>query len=62
MEKKDYKFVGYKNKQNGPGRPPQPEMAKDLMGTWKKLFSYCRRYIVAFIVAIVCACVVQCLH
>lgn len=31
------------------------EKAKDLVGTWKKLLDYCRRYTVVFIIALVCA-------
>lgn len=38
MENKDYKFGEYQNEQKG--GPPKPEMAKDLVGTWKKLFGY----------------------
>lgn len=55
MENKDYKFGEYQNEQKG--GPPKPEMAKDLVGTWKKLFGYCRRYVAVFIVAIICASV-----
>ena len=31
------------------------EKAKDLIGTWKKLLGYCRRYRVALVVALLCA-------
>lgn len=31
------------------------EKAKDLVGTWKKLFGYCRKYIAVIILALVCA-------
>lgn len=31
------------------------EKAKDLVGTWKKLFGYCRKYMVGIVVALVCA-------
>lgn len=31
------------------------EKAKDLVGTWKKLLGYCRKYIATLILAIVCA-------
>ena len=55
MENKDYKFGEYKKEQNVPGGPPQAEMAKDLVGTWKKLFVYCRKYVAVFIIAIICA-------
>ncbi len=55
MENKDYKFGEYKKEHKGPGGPPQAEMAKDLVGTWKKLFVYCRKYMAVFVVAIICA-------
>ena len=55
MENKDYKFGEYKKEHQGPGGPPQAEMAKDLVGTWKKLFVYCRKYMAVFVVAIICA-------
>ena len=57
MENKDYKFGEYKKEQKGPGGPSQTEIAKDLVGTWRKLLGYCRRYIAVFVVAIVCASV-----
>ena len=38
----------------GPGRPGG-EKAKNLVGTWKKLFGYCRRYRAVIVVALVCA-------
>ena len=28
---------------------------KDLVGTWKKLLGYCRRYLAVFMIAILCA-------
>ncbi len=31
------------------------EKAKNLIGTWKKLLGYCRRYLVVFLIAILCA-------
>lgn len=39
----------------GPGRIV--EKPKDLVGTWKKLFSYCKNYIPGIIIALVCAIV-----
>jgi len=41
----------------GPHRGPAGggEKAKDLVGTWKKLLGYCRRYRVVFVIALVCA-------
>lgn len=63
MDNKDYKFGQYKGKRSGPPRGPMGgpmgggETAKDLVGTWKKLFGYCRKYIAVFIIAIVCAAV-----
>lgn len=32
-------------------------MAKDLVGTWKKLLDYCRRYIAAIVIALICSAV-----
>ncbi len=41
-----------------PGRGPGVgEKAKDLVGTWKKLLIYCRKYSAALIVALICAAV-----
>ena len=39
------------------GGPPGRggEKAKDLIGTWKKLLGYCRRYKVVFVIALICA-------
>ena len=31
------------------------EKAKNLIGTWKKLLGYCRRYLAVFLIAILCA-------
>ena len=39
------------------GRPSSGEKAKDLVGTWKKLLRYCRKYIAILITAVVCAAV-----
>ena len=41
-----------------PGRGPAGgEKAKDLIGTWKKLLIYCRKYSAALIIALICAAV-----
>lgn len=41
-----------------PGRGPGGgEKAKDLVGTWKKLLIYCRKYSAALIAALICAAV-----
>lgn len=60
MDHKEYKFGQYKEKRKGPGGPGaramgKGEKAKDLVGTWKKLLGYCRKYLSVFIVAIFCA-------
>lgn len=60
MENKEYKLGEAKHHRGGPGfgpghRGPGGEKAKDLVGTWKKLFGYCRKYIAAIIIALVCA-------
>ena len=40
----------------GMGRRPIPgEKAKDLVGTWKKLFKYCDKYVVIIIISLLCA-------
>ncbi len=54
MENKDYKPTRA-NTHRGPGGPGGGEKAKDLVGAWKKLFGYCRKYIAAIAVALVCA-------
>lgn len=59
MEQKEYEF-GQAARQR-PRRGPMGmgrgngEKAKDLFGTWKKLFAYCRRYVAAFVIALLCA-------
>ncbi len=59
MEQKEYEF-GQATRQR-PRRGPMGmgrgsgEKAKDLVGTWKKLFGYCRRYAVVFVIALLCA-------
>lgn len=61
MEKNEYK-IGEANTprrgpgpHHGPGGPGGGEKAKDLLGTWKKLFGYCRKYLPVITVALVCA-------
>lgn len=63
MQKNTYK-LGQSKVQNGalaggapgaPGGMSSGEKAKDLIGTWKKLLAYCRKYIAVFSVALVCA-------
>lgn len=55
MERNEYKLGQNKMKHGGPmgGPPGGPagmggEKTKDLVGTWKKLLDYCRRYTVVF--------------
>lgn len=57
MEKKEYKLGQAKTRHAGPagGPPGGGEKAKDLIGTWKKLFGYCRRYTAVFVIAVICA-------
>lgn len=59
MENKEYRPDQNKIKSpgpmGGPHRGPGGEKAKDLVGTWKKLLGYCRKYAVAFVIALVCA-------
>ena len=40
---------------HGPRGPRGGEKAKDLVGTWKKLFGYCRKYMIVFVIAMICA-------
>jgi len=39
------------------GGPRGGEKAKDLVGTWKKLLGYCRKYMAAFVIAMFCAAI-----
>lgn len=59
MEKKGYELGQARvnvRRGGGPmGRRPGGEKAKDLVGTWKKLLVYCKKYLPMMIVAIVCA-------
>lgn len=61
MEQKAYQSGQTQNRQRRPtgpmGRPSSGEKAKDLVGTWKKLLRYCRKYIAILITAVVCAAV-----
>ncbi len=62
MEKKEYEFGQARTKapmRRGPGGPggrmAPGEKPKDLIGTWKKLLGYCKKYIAFIIVALLCA-------
>ena len=62
MEKKEYEFgQARRNVRRGPGGPGGRmgggEKAKDLIGTWKKLLVYCKKYAAVFVVAICCAAI-----
>ena len=61
MEKKEYEF-GQTNRRpmrRGPGGPGgrmgAGEKPKDLIGTWKKLLGYCKKYIAFIVIALLCA-------
>ena len=60
MENKEYKpgqnhKRGVGSPMGGPHGRHGGEKAKDLVGTWKKLFGYCRKYIVVFVIALLCS-------
>ena len=61
MEKKEYEFGQAQQRpmRRGPGGPGGRmrvgEKPKDLVGTWKKLLIYCRRYIAFIVIALICA-------
>ena len=57
MENKEYKQPQAARHFGGPGHRGQGggEKAKDLVGTWKKLFGYCHKYIVGIVIALVCS-------
>lgn len=58
MEKKEYEFGQAQRRpvRRGPGgRMGGGEKPKDLVGTWKKLIGYCRKYLVYIVIALVCA-------
>lgn len=59
MKKREYELgqTEINSRPRGPmnGRMGKGEKAKDLVGTWKKLFGYCGKFIPLIIVAIICA-------
>lgn len=61
MEKKEYELGQAQNRpmRRGPGGPggrmARGEKPKDLVGTWKKLLVYCKKYIALMVVALLCA-------
>ncbi|MGM9664314.1 MAG: ABC transporter ATP-binding protein [Eubacteriales bacterium] len=62
MENKEYTFGSASAPRRGPGgRGPggrgSGEKAKDLVGTWKKLLGYCRKYFAVIAIALICAAV-----
>ena len=59
MEKKEYKPVrGHAGMPGGPhGARGGGEKAKDLVGIWKKLLGYCRKYLVISVIAILCSAI-----
>lgn len=46
---------GYKTGRMPGGRHGGGEKAKDLVGTWKKLFGYCSKYKIVIVIALICA-------
>ncbi len=58
MEKKEYKPVrGHAGMPGGPHGARGGEKAKDLVGIWKKLLGYCRKYLVISVIAILCSAI-----
>ena len=58
MEKKEYKPVrGHAGMPGGPHGARGGEKAKDLVGIWKKLLGYCRKYLVITVIAILCSAI-----
>ena len=56
MENKEYKQSQTVKRPGGMGHKGHSgEKAKDLVGTWKKLFGYCRKYIIGIVIALVCS-------
>ena len=61
MEKKEYEFARADRRpvRRGPGGPGgrmgAGEKPKDLVGTWKKLLGYCKKYIAFIVIALLCA-------
>lgn len=68
MGKEEYELGSAKTSRPAPGGPmghgrgPGGEKSKDLIGTWKKLLSYCKKYLPLFIIAIICAVIGTVLH
>lgn len=58
MEKKEYKPVRrHAGMPGGPHGARGGEKAKDLVGIWKKLLGYCRKYLVISVIAILCSAI-----
>lgn len=58
MEKKEYKPVrGHAGMPGGPHGARGGEKAKDLVGIWRKLLGYCRKYLVISVIAILCSAI-----
>lgn len=64
MERNEYTLGQNKEKMrrgpggpHGPGGPRIAEKPKDLVGTWKKILHYCRKYIAVLVIALICAAV-----
>ncbi|MGN1051499.1 MAG: hypothetical protein ACI4QE_04295, partial [Acutalibacteraceae bacterium] len=55
MEDREYKVSTPPRKAHGPGPMGGGEKPKNLIGTWKKLLGYCRKYIAVIIIALLCA-------
>ena len=59
MAEKEYEFGQAQRRtvRRGPGggRMGAGEKPKDLVGTWKKLIRYCKKYLPFIVIAIVCA-------
>ena len=59
MKDRKYESGSTKRPRSGPGRGMGRmgggEKPKDLVGIWKKLLGYCRKYTVVFLIAILCA-------
>ena len=59
MEHKGYQTGQHQVRHHGPAGGPRMarggEKAKDLVGTWKKLLGYCRKYAAVMVIALICA-------
>lgn len=55
MKNQEYREVKTAPMRGPGGRGPGGEKAKDLIGTWKKLFGFAKNHIPAIIVALICA-------